>query len=154
MKVDIREYLTSRGIEWEESTNLREVVAKCDVVYSTRIHRERFGERIDLYKEACGKYIVDHTMLNVLQKHAVIDVARGVFNGLPAIDLISIAIIGGRGVVFGKNCLNTIDFEKLLADRETLNDDGSLGHIMNVMMWGMIFMAFDGQTIKFWVASE
>ncbi|XP_068653852.1 aspartate carbamoyltransferase 1, chloroplastic-like [Aristolochia californica] len=88
MKDDIKEYLTSRGIEREESTNLREVVAKCDVVYTTCIHHERFGERIDLYKEASGKYIVDRTMLNVLQKHAVIDAARGVFNGLPAIDLI------------------------------------------------------------------
>lgn len=49
-----------------------EVASKCDVVYQTRIQRERFGERIDLYEEARGKYIVDQKVLDVMQKHAVI----------------------------------------------------------------------------------
>ncbi|XP_068649029.1 3-ketoacyl-CoA thiolase 1, peroxisomal-like [Aristolochia californica] len=62
--------------------------------------------------------------LNVLVHGGNIDAARGVFNELPAIDLISIEIICGRGVVFGKDCLNTIYFEKLLVDGENLNDEG------------------------------
>ncbi|XP_068654793.1 zinc finger CCCH domain-containing protein 7 [Aristolochia californica] len=43
-------------------------------------------------------------------------------------------ILCGRGVVFGKEGLDTTDFEKLLADRETLNDEGSLGHNLHVML--------------------
>ncbi|XP_068658983.1 aspartate carbamoyltransferase, chloroplastic-like [Aristolochia californica] len=86
MKDDIKEYLTSKGIEWEESTDLMEVAAKCDVVYQTRIQRERFGERIDLYEEARGKYIVDCKMLNVLQKHAVI------MHPLPRLDEITVDV--------------------------------------------------------------
>lgn len=69
---DIKDYLASEGVEWEESADLREVASKCDVVYQTRIQRERFGERIDLYEEARGKYIVDQNVLDVMQKHAVV----------------------------------------------------------------------------------
>lgn len=69
---DIKDYLTSMGVGWEESTDLLEVASKCDVVYQTRIQRERFGERIDLYEAARGKYIVDRKVLDVLPKHAVI----------------------------------------------------------------------------------
>lgn len=65
-------YLTSKGIEWEESADLMEVASTCDVVYQTRIQRERFGERTNDYEKARGKYIVDKAVLGVMQKHAVI----------------------------------------------------------------------------------
>lgn len=69
---DIKDYLTSMGVEWEESADLMDVANKCDVVYQTRIQRERFGERTDLYEEARGKYIVDSRVLEVMPKHAVV----------------------------------------------------------------------------------
>lgn len=69
---DIKDYLTSMGVEWEESADLMDVANKCDVVYQTRIQRERFGERTDLYEEARGKYIVDGRVLEVMPKHAVV----------------------------------------------------------------------------------
>ncbi|CAN6803612.1 unnamed protein product [Brassica oleracea var. botrytis] len=72
MKDDIKDYLTLNGVEWEESSDLMEVASKCDVVYQTRIQRERFGERLDLYEAARGKYIVDKALLGVMQKDAVI----------------------------------------------------------------------------------
>lgn len=80
---DIKDYLTSQGVEWEESADLMEVASKCDVVYQTRIQRERFGERTDLYEEARGKYIVDQNVLRVMQKHAV------VLHPLPRLDEVS-----------------------------------------------------------------
>ncbi|XP_068642428.1 uncharacterized protein [Aristolochia californica] len=82
-----------------------------------------------------------------------IDAIRGVFNDLPAIALISYEIICGRGVVFAKDCLHSIDFEKLLADRESLTDEGFLDQILNVILWGIIFQAVEGKNIKFWAAS-
>ncbi|KAL5822522.1 hypothetical protein ACOSQ4_020422 [Xanthoceras sorbifolium] len=86
MKDDIKEYLTSEGVEWEESADLMEVASKCDVVYQTRIQRERFGERTDLYEEARGKYIVDRDILRVMQKHAV------VMHPLPRLDEIAVDV--------------------------------------------------------------
>lgn len=63
--------------------NLKEVASECDVVYQTRIQKERFGERIDLYEEARGKYIVDSHILSAMQNHAV------VMHPLPRLDEVS-----------------------------------------------------------------
>lgn len=81
---DIKDYLTSKGVKWEESGDLMEVASKCDVLYQTRIQRERFGERVDLYEEARGKYVVDSDVLNVMQKHAV------VMHPLPRLDEVNV----------------------------------------------------------------
>ncbi|KAG8046843.1 hypothetical protein GUJ93_ZPchr0008g12540 [Zizania palustris] len=86
MKDDIKEYLTSQGVEWEESSDLLEVASKCDVIYQTRIQKERFGERVDLYEAARGKYIVDKKVLDVLPKHAVI------MHPLPRLDEITVDV--------------------------------------------------------------
>lgn len=74
------------GVEWEESSDLLEVASKCDVVYQTRIQKERFGERVDLYEAARGKYIVDKKVLEVLPKHAVI------MHPLPRLDEVIIPV--------------------------------------------------------------
>jgi aspartate carbamoyltransferase catalytic subunit len=42
MKDDIKEFLTGRGVQWEEVDNLAEVTADVDVLYQTRIQKERF----------------------------------------------------------------------------------------------------------------
>ncbi|KAF3655895.1 hypothetical protein FXO38_14460 [Capsicum annuum] len=60
------------GVHCEESDDLLEVASKCDVVYQTHIQRETFGERVDLYEESRGKYIVDLSVLNAMQKHTVV----------------------------------------------------------------------------------
>lgn len=75
--------MTSNGVEWEESSDLMEVASKCDVVYQTRIQRERFGERLDLYEAARGKYIIDKDLLGVMQKKAII------MHPLPRLDEVS-----------------------------------------------------------------
>ncbi|XP_052177256.1 aspartate carbamoyltransferase, chloroplastic [Diospyros lotus] len=86
MKDDIKDYLSLKGVEWEEGDDLMEVASKCDVVYQTRIQRERFGERIDLYEKARGKYIIDKAVMNVMQKHAV------VMHPLPRLDEITVDV--------------------------------------------------------------
>ncbi|KAK7319261.1 hypothetical protein RJT34_03980 [Clitoria ternatea] len=86
MKDDIKDYLISMGVDWEESADLVEVASKCDVVYQTRIQKERFGERIDLYEKARGKYIVNQDILNVMPRHAV------VLHPLPRLDEITVDV--------------------------------------------------------------
>ena len=70
-------------MEWEESADLMEVASKCNVVYQTRVQKERFGEKIELYEEARGKYIVNQDVLDAMQKHAV------VMHPLPRLDEVS-----------------------------------------------------------------
>ncbi|XP_061360498.1 aspartate carbamoyltransferase 3, chloroplastic [Gastrolobium bilobum] len=86
MKADIKDYLTSKGVDWEESADLVEVASECDVVYQTRIQKERFGDKIDLYEEARGKYIVNQDILKVMQRHAV------VMHPLPRLDEITVDV--------------------------------------------------------------
>ncbi|XP_039032425.1 aspartate carbamoyltransferase 1, chloroplastic-like [Hibiscus syriacus] len=100
MKDDIKDYLTSMGVEWEESADLMEVASKCDVVYQTRIQRERFGERIGLYEEARGKYIVDKNVLKVMQKHAVI------MHPLPRLDEITVEVDGDPRAAYFRQAKN------------------------------------------------
>ncbi|KAK9931795.1 hypothetical protein M0R45_019059 [Rubus argutus] len=100
MKNDIKDYLTSKKVEWEESADLMEVASKCDVLYKTRIQRERFGERIDLYEEARGKYIVDHHVVDVLQKRAV------VMHPLPRLDEITVGIDGDPRAAYFRQAKN------------------------------------------------
>ncbi|XP_057461088.1 aspartate carbamoyltransferase, chloroplastic-like [Actinidia eriantha] len=100
MKDDIKDFLTSKGVEWEESNDLTEVASKCDVVYQTRIQRERFGERIDLYEAARGNYIVDRAVLSVMQKHAV------VMHPLPRLDEITVEVDGDPRAAYFRQAKN------------------------------------------------
>ncbi|XP_075668360.1 aspartate carbamoyltransferase 2, chloroplastic-like isoform X1 [Castanea sativa] len=100
MKDDIKDYLTSKGVEWEESADLMEVASKCDVVYQTRIQKERFGERIDQYEKARGKYIVDQNVLDVMQKHAV------VMHPLPRLDEITVDVDGDPRAAYFRQAKN------------------------------------------------
>ncbi|KAJ8432155.1 hypothetical protein Cgig2_006857 [Carnegiea gigantea] len=100
MKDDIKDYLNSRNVQWEESANLMEVASKCDVVYQTRIQKERFGERIDLYEEARGKYIVDRNVLSVMQNHAV------VMHPLPRLDEITVDVDGDPRAAYFRQAKN------------------------------------------------
>jgi len=72
MRDDIKEYLSRNGVHWEESTDLAEVASKVDVIYQTRIQRERFGDRIQDYQQARGKYIIDRRILDCMASHTII----------------------------------------------------------------------------------
>ncbi|MED6218340.1 Aspartate carbamoyltransferase 1, chloroplastic, variant 2 [Stylosanthes scabra] len=100
MKDDIKYYLTSKGVEWEESGDLMEVASKCDVVYQTRIQKERFGERFDLYEAARGKYIVNQDVLKVMQEHAV------VMHPLPRLDEITVDVDGDPRAAYFRQAKN------------------------------------------------
>ena len=52
MGQDIKDELDEKGIAWEESEDLLGVASEVDVLYQTRIQKERFGDRLDEY-EAC-----------------------------------------------------------------------------------------------------
>ena len=83
MKEDIKEYLRRHKVWFEEAKDLTEVARKVDVVYQTRIQRERFGDRIEDYEKARGKYIIDKELMEALPEHA------RVLHPLPRVDEIT-----------------------------------------------------------------
>jgi aspartate carbamoyltransferase catalytic subunit len=49
-----QEMLTSRGVDWQEVSDLREVASDVDVLYQTRIQKERFTNLDDYAKVRFG----------------------------------------------------------------------------------------------------
>lgn len=86
MRDDIKAYLTEHGVAFEEEEDLMNVMSKVDVVYQTRIQRERFGDRIQDYERARGKYIIDVETMSALSENAI------VMHPLPRVDEIDPAV--------------------------------------------------------------
>ncbi|MBT3605034.1 MAG: aspartate carbamoyltransferase [Candidatus Latescibacteria bacterium] len=80
MKDDIKDHLNEHGVSFEEEENLLKVISEVDVVYQTRIQKERFGDRIEDYEKARGKYIIDQEVMDALSKDAI------VMHPLPRVD--------------------------------------------------------------------
>lgn len=83
MKDDIKDYLTRHGVRFVEESDLKAVLPKVDVIYQTRIQKERFGDRIADYEKARGIYIIDRESLNYMREDAII------MHPLPRVDEIT-----------------------------------------------------------------
>ncbi len=59
-------------MEWEEVSDLAAVAADVDVLYQTRIQKERFLDRLQDYSAARGKYVVDGALLRLMKPSACI----------------------------------------------------------------------------------
>ena len=86
MKDDIKAYLAEHGVAFVEEEDLMKVMADVDVVYQTRIQRERFGDRIADYEAVRGKYIIDPAAMVMLSDDAI------VMHPLPRVDEIDPAV--------------------------------------------------------------
>src|ERR1017187_3985102 len=72
MKDDILEHLRERNIWYTEETDLDKVLPEVDVVYQTRIQKERFGDRIDDYEKCRGVYVIDRHALGLMKEKSII----------------------------------------------------------------------------------
>jgi aspartate carbamoyltransferase catalytic subunit len=83
MKEDIKQFLVKKGVKFIEESDLKKVAKKVDVIYQTRIQKERFGDRMDEYEQAIGKYIINQDILDVMSENSII------MHPLPRLDEIS-----------------------------------------------------------------
>ncbi len=86
MRGDIKNYLTKHNVFFAEETDLKKVSSQVDVIYQTRIQKERFGENLDDFEKAKDKYIIDKDILKVMKKNAII------MHPLPRVNEISIEV--------------------------------------------------------------
>ncbi|MGC8765312.1 MAG: aspartate carbamoyltransferase, partial [Brevinematia bacterium] len=82
---DIKEYLKKHNVFFEEDEDLREVAKKVDVIYQTRIQRERFLNPEE-YEKAKGIYIINKEIMDCLPSHSI------VMHPLPRVDEIKYEI--------------------------------------------------------------
>jgi aspartate carbamoyltransferase catalytic subunit len=71
MGVDIKRYLDRHGVRFSECTDLRKVAPHVDVIYQTRIQKER-GTSFDQHDQSLGHFLVDDKILELMHKDAVI----------------------------------------------------------------------------------
>lgn len=82
---DVRQALNAAGVRYRDEPDLGKALAVADVVYQTRIQRERFATQ-DEYRAAQGIYILNEESLALLGPKAII------MHPLPRVDEISPAV--------------------------------------------------------------
>src|SRR6202030_3690086 len=82
MRPDLKAHLDEHHIPWVETEDLESVLPEVDVVYQTRIQKERFTD-LDAYDAIKGIYRIDNSSLALMRKYAI------VMHPLPRVDEIA-----------------------------------------------------------------
>lgn len=85
MPKDVQEYVRSKGISQRSFSTLSEIIPDTDVLYITRIQKERFTSLVE-YDKACGQIIVTPELMTKAKKKMV------VMHPLPRVNEISTAL--------------------------------------------------------------
>lgn len=71
MAQDVLDLLTASGVEYELETDLSAVIQRVDVLYMTRVQKERFPSEAE-YLAVQGRYQLDPSLLKGMRNNAVI----------------------------------------------------------------------------------
>lgn len=85
MGEDIKDALDAAGVAWRDERDLSKAMHEVDVVYQTRIQRERFATQAE-YNAARGVYVITTENMKNLADHAI------VMHPLPRVDEINPAV--------------------------------------------------------------
>jgi aspartate carbamoyltransferase catalytic subunit len=86
MKEDILEHLRERNVSYVEEDTLDRVLPRVDVVYQTRVQKERFGDRVADYEKCRGVYVIDSHALGLMKPNAI------VMHPLPRLDEVTMEV--------------------------------------------------------------
>jgi aspartate carbamoyltransferase catalytic subunit len=92
---DIKEYLHKHELSYEEVTDLDKVIGKVDVVYQTRIQKERFPS-LEEYEKHKGCYRIDNNTIRKMKEKSII------MHPLPRVDEIATEIDDSPKAVYFK----------------------------------------------------
>ncbi|RUS45661.1 aspartate carbamoyltransferase [Cohnella sp. AR92] len=67
----VKRYMDEKGIRYEETGDLNEVAGSIDVLYQTRIQKERFPS-LEEYEKASGHFIVDEELMSLMRKDSIV----------------------------------------------------------------------------------
>ncbi len=99
MPAEITADLRSRGAEIEETEDVEKALSVSDIVYVTRVQRERFENPED-YEKVKGVYIIDREMINRAKKGITI------LHPLPRVDEISTDVDDYEGAAYFRQAHN------------------------------------------------
>jgi aspartate carbamoyltransferase catalytic subunit len=110
MRDDLKAHLDEHHIPWVETEDLDSVLPEVDVVYMTRIQKERFTD-LDTYNEIKGVYRIDKRSLEMMRKYAI------VMHPLPRVDEIAPEIDSDPRAAYFRQARNGLHIRMALLDR-------------------------------------
>jgi aspartate carbamoyltransferase catalytic subunit len=109
MGADIKQHLDERGVAWQEADVLDEVLPEVDVVYQTRIQKERFEDPA-LYEMVRGTYLIGPAEMERMRSDAIL------MHPLPRVDEISPAIDADPRAAYFRQARNGVQIRMALLD--------------------------------------
>lgn len=108
LKYDLKNYLRENNVRFEESKDLESASTIADVVYMTRIQKERFTDRPDDYDKCVGRFIMTKMIADRMKQDAII------MHPLPRVDEIATDVDDDHRAVYFEQVQNGVDMRKAL----------------------------------------
>jgi aspartate carbamoyltransferase catalytic subunit len=109
MRRDIKDQLDEHGVRWHETDDLDAVLPRVDVVYQTRIQKERFTDEA-AYQAVKGVYVIDRDAMRRLGPSAI------VMHPLPRLDEIAHDVDDDPRAAYFRQARNGVQVRMALLD--------------------------------------
>jgi aspartate carbamoyltransferase catalytic subunit len=110
MRADLKTHLDEHQVPWVETPDLDAVLPEVDVVYMTRIQKERFTDS-DAYNEVKGVYRIDRQAMARMRKYAIL------MHPLPRVDEIAPEVDDDERSAYFRQARNGLHIRMALLDR-------------------------------------
>ncbi|HSS60450.1 MAG TPA: aspartate carbamoyltransferase [Candidatus Limnocylindrales bacterium] len=110
MRDDLKAHLDEHHVPWVETQDLDAVLPEVDVVYMTRIQKERFTDP-SAYEAVRGTYLIDKNALGRMRKYAI------VMHPLPRVDEIAPEVDDDPRSAYFRQARNGLHVRMALLDR-------------------------------------
>ena len=106
---DLKQHLDEHGVPWHETQDMKAVLPLVDVVYQTRIQKERFEDDA-AYRAVRGVYVIDCDAMARLRRDAI------VMHPLPRLDEIDPAVDADPRAAYFRQARNGVQIRMALLD--------------------------------------
>ena len=110
MRDDLKAHLDEHHVPWAETEDLEAVLPEVDVVYMTRIQKERFTDA-EAYNAVKGLYRIDKDAISRMRKYAVL------MHPLPRVDEIAAEVDDDPRAAYFRQARNGLHVRMALLDR-------------------------------------
>jgi aspartate carbamoyltransferase catalytic subunit len=110
MRDDLKSHLDEHHVPWVETQDLESVLPEVDVVYMTRIQKERFSDP-ETYNAVKGVYRIDKSSLALMRKYAIL------MHPLPRVDEIATEVDDDPRAAYFRQARNGLHIRMALLDR-------------------------------------
>src|SRR3982075_4177346 len=110
MRDDLKTHLDEHKVDWVETEDLESVLPEVDVIYMTRIQKERFSDPA-AYEKVKGIYRLDKSSLELMRKYAI------VMHPLPRVDEIAPDVDDDARAAYFRQARNGMHVRMALLDR-------------------------------------